>query len=49
MKTLLELIKNKLLKKEIILKDPQTTVISDLVKEISDYQQNSQLIIKLNI
>lgn len=42
MKTFLELIRDKLFKKEIILKDPQTVVVSDLVKEISDYQQKGQ-------
>lgn len=42
MKTFLELIRDKLFKKEIILKDPQTVVVPDLVKEISDYQQKGQ-------
>ena len=41
MKTFLELIRDKLFKKEIILKDPQTIVISDLVKEISNRQQTN--------
>lgn len=44
MKTFLELVRDKLFKKEIILKDPQTVVITDLVKEISDYQKKGESI-----
>ena len=42
MKTFLELVRDKLFKKEIILKDPQTVVIADLVKEISDYKEKGE-------
>ena len=42
MKTFLELVRDKLFKKEIILKDPQTVVITDLVKEISDYKEKGE-------
>lgn len=42
MKTFLELVRDKLFKKEIILKDPQTVVITDLVKEISDYKEKGK-------
>ena len=34
MKSFLELIRNKFLKKEIVLKDPQKVVVVDLVKEL---------------
>jgi chromosome segregation ATPase len=42
MKTFLELVRDKLFKKEIILKDPQTVVITDLVKEISDHKEKGE-------